>query len=155
MEHAFPQHIYHLKSRKTNLVLAVLEFVAAIFLFIAGQSIFGFILLINCIAMYGLTTPRFIVSPSGISYHDINLAIHSNWENIDRVGFIDFRVFGLRRCILLKKESKINWWMALSWSVSNDKRGKIIPILDDNRWEKFDELKEKIKSHIPDITGLD
>jgi len=154
MEHIYPRHVYYLKSRKINLVLAVLTFITAAFVLVSGQSISGVALLIIGISMYGLTTFHIIVSPSGISYHDTGLTLRTTWNNIDRVELVDFRVFGSRKCIILKKEIKVNSWKGISWAAPSDKRGKIIPMLDDKRLEKFDELKIQIKSYAPDITGL-
>jgi hypothetical protein len=106
--------------------------------------------------MYSLTTVRIVVSPNGISYHNMGLyAIHSTWKNIDRIGSVNFRGFGPQRCVILKEGQKLGWWSELAWALSKDERERSIPLPERQNWDKYNELKNDIKTYIPQITGLD
>jgi hypothetical protein len=153
MEHTSPRHVYYSKFHKVSLIICSLEFFLALPFLLSKNLMFsGFILLITSAFMYSLSALRIVVSPTGISYHNMGLySIYSTWDNIDRVGLIDFRKFGAQRCIILKKGQKLGWWTNLAWAISREQRGYLIPVSDWKNWEKSEELIAEIKMYIPSI----
>ena len=82
-------------------------------------------------------------------------AIHSSWENIDRVDLVDFWLLGKQRCILLKNGAKLAPWTDIALGVSREQRGRTIPIPRFYGFGKYDELVQDIKRYAPHVTGLE
>lgn len=157
MEHTSPRHVHYFKSRTVILIVCIAEFIFALPLLYSRSTMYlGFVLLFNSALMYTFSILRIVVSPSGISYHNMGLySLHSTWDNIDRVGLVDFRAFGSQRCIILKEGKQLGWWTSLAWAVPKEKRGSLIPIPDGKNWDKYGELFKEIKKYKPEISGLD
>ena len=103
-----------------------------------------------------LQTVRIVTSPAGISYYNMGVyAIHSSWENIDRIDLVDFRLLGKQRCILLKNGTKLGAWTDIAWGLSREQRGRTIPIPRFYGWGKIGELMQDIKRYAPHVTGLE
>ena len=157
MQHISPRKIYYLKNRIPLLIMASGMLVLGVWLAIYLQSIAIAILYLLVIAfIYACQTVCIVTSPSGISYYNMGFyAIHSSWENIDRIDLVDFRLLGKQRCIILKNGAKLGPWTGIAWAVSREQRGRTIPFPRFYGFGKYDELAQDIKRYAPHVTGLE
>ena len=159
MQHIRPRKTYYLKNRIPVLMLAGCMLVFGAWLAIALQSIVIAILYLFVVAfMYASQTVRIVTSPNGISYYNMGVyAIHSTWDNIDRIDLVDSMLLGKQRCIILRNGAKLGLWTTIdiAWGVSREQRGRIISIPRFYGFGKYDELVQDIKRYAPHVTGLE
>ena len=157
MQHISPRKIYYLKNRIPLLIMAAGMLALGVWLAISLHSIaIAILYLLVAAFIYACQTVRIVTSPNGISYYNMGVyAIHSTWENIDRIDLVDFRLLGKQRCILLKDGAKLGLWTDIAWAVSREQRGRTIPIPRFYGYGKYDELVQDIKRYAPHVTGLE
>jgi hypothetical protein len=157
MQHSSPRKVYYQKNRALFLVMAAGLAVLGGWLTISLQSIMIALLYLLGIAFICvLQTVRIVTSLNGISYYNMGVyAIHSPWENIDRIDLVDFRLLGKQRCIILKNGAKLGPWTDIAWGLAREQRGRTIPIPRFYGWGKTGELLQDIKRYVPQVTGLE
>ena len=157
MQPISPRKSYYLKNRVPLLILATCTLAFGVWLTISLHSIAIAILYLFVVAfIYTCQTVRIVTSPSGISYYNMGMyAIHSSWENIDRVDLVDFWLLGKQRCILLKNGAKLAPWTDIALGVSREQRGRTIPIPRFYGFGKYNELVQDIKRYAPHVPGLE
>ncbi len=157
MQHTSPRNIYYLQNRILLIILASGVSILGVWLAISLKSLAIAILYLLVVAfIYACQTVRIVTSPNGISYYNMGIyAIHSSWENIDRVDLVDFRLLGKQRCIILRNGVKLGPWAGIAWVVTQAQRGRIIPIPRNNGFGKCGSLMQDLKRYAPNVTGLE
>jgi hypothetical protein len=158
MQHTSPRNIYYLKNRIFLIILAIGVSILGIWLAIFLKSLaIAILYLLVIVFIYACQTVRIVTSPNGISYYNMGIyAIHSSWENIDRVDLVDFRLLGKQRCIILRNGVKLGPWAGgIVWTVTQAQRGRIIPIPRNNGFGKCDSLMQDLKRYAPHLAGLE
>lgn len=155
MHHSSPRKVYYQKNRTIYIIMAAGLAVLGAWIAISLHSIAIAILYILVIAfIYVIQTVRIVTSPNGISYYNMGVyAIHSAWENVDRIDLVDFRLLGKQRCILLKNGVKLGPWTDLAWGLTREQRGRTIPIPRFFGFRNTDKLLQDIKRYAPQVTG--